>query len=226
MTMSDPLNPYQAWLGIPPEECDDGQPHHYQLLGLRVFEKDPQAIDAAARRTIATLSAFATGPYQSLAERLMLEAGAAAACLGDPEQKAEHDRALALGLPLVSATKLSQANSVAQSSPVITGGAFPDAAAVEYVHQLVQTSVGEAESEYALDAVVEPAPLAPVAADAEMLPSAGRRMRRQMVDLSTIMVLLGGVVGLLRGYFIVYYLLGEDLLRLLPPREGLMRLPN
>src|SRR4051794_4216700 len=137
MTMSDPFNAYQAWLGIPPEECEGGGPDHYRLLGLRVFEKDPQAIDAAARRSIATLSTVATGPRQALAERLMLEVGAAAACLRDPTQKAQYDRALASGQPLVTAPVQQPAYSAPPSMPAERAG-LPTAAAVDYVQRLVQ----------------------------------------------------------------------------------------
>lgn len=218
--MSDPFNAYQAWLGIPPEECDGGRPHHYQLLGLRVFEKNPHAIDAAARRMIATLTAFATGPHQSLAEQLILEAAAAAACLRDPAQKAQYDRALASGEPLPAATDQPQANVPV---PVVFADGSPGAAAVDYVQSLVQAGIA-VQDEYALQRAVEPAsPLQPSVA-AVTHPSPTMRARGPNLNLPTIMTLLGGVVGLLAGYFIVYYLLGDDLLRLLPPREALLRL--
>jgi hypothetical protein len=187
---------------------------------LRVFEKDPHAIDAAARRTIATLSAFATGPYQSLAERLILEVGAAAACLRDPAQKAQYDRALASGEPLPAATDQPQANVPV---PVVFAEGSPGAAAVEYVQRLVQAGIA-VQDENALQPAVEPAPPLQPSVAAVTQPSPTMRARGQSLNLPMIMTLLGGVVGLLAGYFIVYYLLGEDLLRLLPPREALLRL--
>ena len=49
------------WLGIP---ADEQPPNHYRLLGLRVFEDDPEVIDAAADKHLAfyiTLPMVSTG---------------------------------------------------------------------------------------------------------------------------------------------------------------------
>lgn|SRR5262245_22788179 len=223
--MSDPFDAYQTWLGIPPEECDGGKPHHYQLLGLRVFEKDLHAIDAAARRTIVTLSAFAAGPHQLLAERLMLEAGAAAACLRDSEQKAQYDRALASGEPLPAVHNQPQPSAAASPAVPLTSGS-PSAAAIDYVQRLVQPGIQIADDENGLQPVAlhaaSPAP--ELVASTLPLPPTTQRVRRTRLASPTMMALLGGFVGLLGGYFIIYYLLGEDVLRLLPPREALVRL--
>src|SRR5439155_1330317 len=184
MTTSDPFNAYHAWLGIPPEECDEGGPHYYQLLGLRVFEKDPQAIDAAARRTIATLSPYATGAHEGLAERLLLEVGTAAACLRDPTQKAQYDRALASGEPLVAAPALQQAYVPplpAAGEPV---GGLPTAAAVDYVQSLVQPTAQEAENLYALQPDAETVrPQGPLTATKTASSPPVRRIRGQGSNL-------------------------------------------
>jgi hypothetical protein len=39
--VSDVFDPYLEWLAMPPREQP---PHHYRLLGVRVFENDPRAI--------------------------------------------------------------------------------------------------------------------------------------------------------------------------------------
>jgi hypothetical protein len=209
MIMSDPFNAYYAWLGIPPEECHEGGPHYYQLLGLRVFEKDPQAIDAAARRTIATLSRYATGLHGDLTERLLVEVGAAAACLRNPMQKAEYDRALASGEPL----EMAAATEVAA-----------------YVHRLLQRENLPPDDEYGLQPLEGPG--ADTSRPAHDADTSGatltyrpvRRISSAGLIMPTIMAVVGGIVGLIGGYFIMYYLLGEDLLRLLPPRDALLRL--
>jgi hypothetical protein len=48
MTMS--FDPYHKWLGIPSREQP---PNHYRLLGISLFESDPDVIDAAANRQMA-----------------------------------------------------------------------------------------------------------------------------------------------------------------------------
>lgn len=54
--MSENFDAYYKWLGIPPEEQP---PHHYRLLGIRLFEADADVIDAAADRQMAHLQTFA-----------------------------------------------------------------------------------------------------------------------------------------------------------------------
>ena len=39
--MPGAFDPYHEWLGIPPEEQP---PNHYRLLGIPLFEPDPQVI--------------------------------------------------------------------------------------------------------------------------------------------------------------------------------------
>src|SRR5687768_18381170 len=43
--MVDVFDPYHKWLAIPPEEQP---PHHYRLLGIKLFESDPDVIESAA----------------------------------------------------------------------------------------------------------------------------------------------------------------------------------
>ena len=68
------FDPYHKWLGIAPE---DQPPHHYRLLGIGLFESDPEVIDAAANRQMAYLQQRATGKYAALSQKLMNEIAAA-----------------------------------------------------------------------------------------------------------------------------------------------------
>ena len=43
--MAETFDPYPVWLAIPPEEQP---PDHYHLLGLPLFEADPDTIEHAA----------------------------------------------------------------------------------------------------------------------------------------------------------------------------------
>ena len=49
---SDSLDPYDAWLEIPPE---DQPPTLYRLLGIEEFESDESVIDAASKKRTAHL---------------------------------------------------------------------------------------------------------------------------------------------------------------------------
>jgi hypothetical protein len=64
------FDPYYKWLGIPPK---DQPPDHYRLLGIDLFESDPDVIDAAANRLMAYLQGCATGPQVALSQKLLNE---------------------------------------------------------------------------------------------------------------------------------------------------------
>ena len=82
------FDPYHKWLGIPREEQP---PNHYRLLGIALFESDPEVIDAAANRQMAYLQGCATGTQALLSQRLLNEVAAARLCLLTPEKKATYD---------------------------------------------------------------------------------------------------------------------------------------
>ena len=85
------FDPYHKWLGIASE---DQPPNHYRLLGVALFESDPEVIDAAANRQMAYLQQRATGQYAALSQKLLNEIAAARLCLLDPQKKAEYDAGL------------------------------------------------------------------------------------------------------------------------------------
>lgn len=67
-TMSKPFDPYYKWLGIPPEEQP---PNHYRLLGVRLFEDDPDVIENAADGRMALLRNFQAGANAALSQQLL-----------------------------------------------------------------------------------------------------------------------------------------------------------
>lgn len=89
--MSESINHYHRWLGIPPAEQP---PHHYRLLGLDLFEEDPETIDNAFMRQMAYIRTFQTGSYSAQSQALLNELSSASLCLLNPEQKAVYDSKL------------------------------------------------------------------------------------------------------------------------------------
>ena len=89
--MVEAFDPYHKWLGIPPEE----QPaNHYRLLGIRLFEDDPEVIDAVADQRMRHLRAYQTGEHGELSQRLLNEVAAARVCLLDNTKEAAYDAKL------------------------------------------------------------------------------------------------------------------------------------
>lgn len=64
------FDPYYKWLGIPP---NDRPPNHYRLLGVELFEADPDVIDSAANRQMTFLRQCATGPHVAESQKLLNE---------------------------------------------------------------------------------------------------------------------------------------------------------
>lgn len=89
--MAETFDPYQAWLGIPPEEQP---PDHYRLLGIERFESRPEVIEAAADRRRGALHGFQRGEQAIPAARLIDEIAHAKACLLNPHRKTAYDEGL------------------------------------------------------------------------------------------------------------------------------------
>ena len=89
--MSEKFDPYQQWLGIPPEEQP---PNHYRLLGIRPFEDNVEAIEAAADQRTGNLHAFQKGEHAGLSLKLLNEVSLAKVCLLNPNRKAAYDKGL------------------------------------------------------------------------------------------------------------------------------------
>lgn len=91
VAMDEAFDPYRKWLGIPPAEQP---PHHYRLLGLALFESDPDVIANAADARMAHVKTFQTGRYGELSQQVLNHLAGAKVCLLRPETKAEYDRQL------------------------------------------------------------------------------------------------------------------------------------
>ncbi len=89
--MTEEFDPYQKWLGIPPKHQP---PHHYRLLGLELFESDPDSIDNSASRQMAHVRTYQTGTHVELSQRILNEISSAKLCLLDPKQKSAYDAQL------------------------------------------------------------------------------------------------------------------------------------
>ena len=89
--MSTEFDPYHTWLGIPPQEQP---PNHYRLLGIAVFESNPEVISNASDRQMLLLRTFQTGGHSALSQRLLNEVAAAKICLLNPDKKAAYDEQL------------------------------------------------------------------------------------------------------------------------------------
>jgi hypothetical protein len=86
--VEESFDPYRKWLGIPPEEQP---PHHYRLLGLELFEADPDVIVSAADSRLAFLQTLSKDKRADLAARIAVQIKEAQACLLDPAKKAFYD---------------------------------------------------------------------------------------------------------------------------------------
>lgn len=89
--MADDFNPYRVWLGIP---LDEQPPNHYQLLGLAVFEQDPDVIENAANRQMAHVRTFQSGPNAAISQQILNELSEARICLLKSDTKEDYDAQL------------------------------------------------------------------------------------------------------------------------------------
>lgn len=58
--MAGNFDPYYKWLGIPPK---DQPPNFYRLLGIDLYEDDPEVIAIAAEQRIGHVRSFQNGEY-------------------------------------------------------------------------------------------------------------------------------------------------------------------
>jgi serine/threonine protein kinase len=86
--MSDVFNPYHRWLGIPLQEQP---PNHYRLLGLQVFEQDPDVIETAADQRQTSLRLYVDSKHGVQAKALLKEVAEAKVCLLLAERKETYD---------------------------------------------------------------------------------------------------------------------------------------
>jgi len=117
--MSDSFNGYHVWLGIPPREQP---PNHYRLLGISIFETDPDVIDHAADRQMSHVRTFQAGRHGALSQQILNELAAARLCLLNNDKKTAYDEQLRASLSAAITTV-----PVGKAVPV-TPSALPRAA--------------------------------------------------------------------------------------------------
>ena len=86
--MAESFDAYHKWLGIPPAEQP---PHHYRLLGLSLYESDPDVIEIAADQRMALLRSFHAGPHSDLTQKLLNEVAAARLTLLRPDRRTSYN---------------------------------------------------------------------------------------------------------------------------------------
>lgn len=89
------FDPYHVWLGIPPQEQP---PNHYRLLGITLFESQPDVIANAADRQMIHLRTFQSGKHSPHSQQLLNEVAAAKVCLLNSARKAAYDEQLRIQL--------------------------------------------------------------------------------------------------------------------------------
>ncbi len=91
----DAFDPYHKWLSIPPEEQP---PHHYRLLGLKLFEADPEVIEMAADRQMAHVRTFQSGKHSGASQNVLNQISAAKVTLINAAKRAAYDEKLKVQL--------------------------------------------------------------------------------------------------------------------------------
>jgi len=91
LRMTEPFDPYRKWLGIP---AQDQPPNHYRLLGIELFEADPDVISNAADGRMAQIKNFQAGKHSQDSQRILNELAAAKVGLLNPTKRAAYDRQL------------------------------------------------------------------------------------------------------------------------------------
>jgi len=89
--MAEPFDPYLKWLGIPPKHQP---PNDYRLLGIELFESDPDVISHAADQRMAHLKNFAVGERSALSQKILNEIAAARVRLLNRKHKEKYDAQL------------------------------------------------------------------------------------------------------------------------------------
>lgn len=88
---AQPFDPYYKWLGIPSGEQP---PNHYRLLGITLFEEDPDVIANAADQRMLLMKNFQTGKSSGTSQRILNEIAKTKVCLLNQEKKADYDAQL------------------------------------------------------------------------------------------------------------------------------------
>lgn len=89
--MHDSFDPYHQWLGILPSE----QPANwYRLLGLKLWESNPEVIEKATQKQIAIAKQHQAGPHALAAQQVLTQLATARLCLLSTDKKISYDQHL------------------------------------------------------------------------------------------------------------------------------------
>jgi hypothetical protein len=102
------FDPYRKWLGI---SAKDLPANHYRLLGLEVFESDPDVIEGAAERQMTFIRQYQSGEYAADAARILNELATARLCLLKPATKTAYDASLRQQIAAASAIAAKASDS-------------------------------------------------------------------------------------------------------------------
>lgn len=148
-TSSEQFDPYRVWLGIPKAEQP---PNHYRLLGVTLFESDPEVIQEGADRQVAHLKTKQTGARVQLSQKLLQQVVAAVGCLLDEQAKAKYDRQLREKLKpagLVEEQKLAEKKpEAAKAEPAKPEPPTPAVAAIPPQPQYQQPTYPQPQPAY------------------------------------------------------------------------------
>lgn len=89
--MPEDFDPYYRWLGIRDKERP---PNHYRLLGLELFEDNPEVISEAADRQMGHVRTHQTGQYAEISQELLNVLAKAKVCLLNSNRKKTYDNEL------------------------------------------------------------------------------------------------------------------------------------
>jgi|GEM_PF-1889584 len=145
------FDPYWKWLGIPPAEQP---PNLYRLLGVGLFESDPEVIANAADRQMMHVRSYQGGRYSDLSQKLLNELAAARVCLLDPAKKAAYDEQLRRQLHNQPAAEAASRSAslppappvppVVQTAPALPASAAPPLGAASVAVAGVRGTAGTA----------------------------------------------------------------------------------
>ncbi|MDP7015682.1 MAG: hypothetical protein QGG36_07770 [Pirellulaceae bacterium] len=183
------FDPYHKWLGIPAREQP---PNFYRLLGVELFEADPDVIEGAGDARMAHLRSFQNGPHTEHSQRLLNEVAAARNCLLVVDKRAAYDARLRAAL----AAPPSAAPPTAAPPTTAPPTTAPPSAAPALAPQPVAAASVESVTPYAESSI----PQQPIA------PRASGRLRRRtkrspLADPVVLGVVVAGVLGLFALFF-------------------------
>ena len=108
------FDPYLKWLGI----RESARPvNHYRLLGLDLFESDPEVITIAADRQMAHVRTYQSGPNGHISQQILNELSRARRCLLVADKKEAYDNQLRSQLAASQAEAVQSITPNIQSTP-------------------------------------------------------------------------------------------------------------